>query len=92
MKKRITRLFAVCLAASVLLLGSCSKGEEKKENGADQSFLYGINYVDSQMSDRISVSQMAYLSSALGATSIRIPADCMETGTTFLAAAPKPIA
>ena len=87
MKKRITRLFAVCLAASVLLLGSCSKGEEKKENGADQSFLYGINYVDSQMSDRISVSQMAYLSSALGATSIRIPADCMETGTTFLAAA-----
>ena len=83
MKKRWNRIPAILLALSLITLAACKPAENKDNYQADQTFLYGVNYVDIRMSDRIAVNQASYLSTALGAKSVRICANPMETGATF---------
>jgi len=91
MKSWQRRIIGMFLAAAMIVLTACGNNTDGGDNAsltdngkADQSFLHGLNFSDQQMSDRISVSQAAYLASALGAKSVRVCANCMETGTTFL--------
>lgn len=97
MRKSIRRFFCGICAAAIFLLCGCSNtpaatdptGTEggTEAPGNEVSFLYGVNYVDTRMSDRISVSQAATLTAALGAKSVRLNPGVMETGTTFFESA-----
>ena len=92
MKKRCFLIAVSITVILALLCTSCDKDIDKpgventpgnNSSEIDRSFLYGINYVDIQMSDRVQVAQTAYLITALGAKSVRICVNCMETGSSF---------
>lgn len=51
--------------------GTSSGTGENKEYQADQQYLYGVCYVDTQMSTRVKVSEAVSLIGALGAKSVR---------------------
>lgn len=97
-KKLFGRCFSFLLAISLLVSSGCegAKTSETTPIASDtettaspsdtertERYLFGINYVEMQMSDRLKTAEVAYLSQALGAESVRISAFCMETGTTF---------
>lgn len=86
--KRINRsLRFFCLCVIIVLAftacqqttGKTSNGDSKANSGtvtkeyqADQSFLYGVCYVDGQMANRVKVSEAVSLISSLGAKSVRV--------------------
>lgn len=95
-KTGILRLILSVTAALLMLIAApgCKTPEPSSapetaapETGAPvkpartERYLYGINFVEMQMSDRVQTSEMAYLTRALGAESVRISAYCMQTGT-----------
>lgn len=99
MRKMRNRLLAGLLAAVMLLLCGCGTDPQSTGNltdptqaptepaGADQTYLYGVNYVDARMSDRIAVNQAVNLITALGAKSARLNPGVVETGTTMFESA-----
>ena len=99
MRKMKNRLLAGLLAAVMLLMCGCGTDPQSTGNptdptqaptepaGADQTYLYGVNYVDARMSDRIAVNQAVNLITALGAKSARLNPGVVETGTTMFESA-----
>lgn len=97
MKKFLRNLLAMLLCAAMALgCIACKPGEggESKEQSEEEStapeyakrtehYLYGVNFVETQMSDRLSTAQVAYMAMALGAESVRISAYCLQTADTF---------
>lgn len=94
MRKMIHRLLAGILVLALALLCGCSTTPEATNPpattpaptdpvGPDQSYLYGVNYVDVRMSDRIAVNQAVTLMAALGAKSARLNPGVVETGKTL---------
>lgn len=94
MQKSIKRLLAGFCAVVLLLLCGCNGDTSGVTDPAapsdpvggptaDQSFLFGVNYVDTRMSDRIAANQAVNLAVALGAKSVRLNPGVVETGTTF---------
>ncbi len=94
MKKSLALLLALSLLLGCLAGCKPGTGEEsgsvlpQEESGEEkilrtEHYLYGLNYVEAQMSDRLSTAQVAYMAMALGAESVRICAYCLETATTF---------
>lgn len=82
--KNILRRALAALSVGGMLLAFSACG--KTEYAADQSFLFGINYVDTQMSDRLTVAQVANLAQASGAKSVRLCVGVMETGGSMITA------
>lgn len=97
MKKLLRSLTAILLSVLVALGCVACKpggGESKQESETEESkvpqyakrtehFLYGVNYIETQMSDRLSTAQVSYMAMALGAQSVRISAYCLQTADTF---------
>lgn len=86
------RLFAGLVAVIMLFSVGCSNTpvetteatkESETPGGANQAYLYGVNYVDARMSDRIAVNQATALLASLGAKSVRLNPGVLETGTTL---------
>ena len=51
---------------------------------ANQAYLYGVGYVDLQMSNRVQIYQAVYIVKALGVRSVRVWADCMSDSRTLI--------
>lgn len=95
MRKMKYRLLAGLLALVLALMCGCSTDPQPtvaptdptqaptEPAGPDQSYLYGVNYVDARMSDRIAVNQAVNLMAALGVKSARLNPGVVETGTTM---------
>lgn len=92
--KKFLKNFTVLLLSALVALGgfACkpndnessepeSQAEETKQR--TEHYLFGVNYVETQMSDRLSTAQVSYMAMALGAQSVRISAYCLETPDTF---------
>lgn len=93
MRKTKYRLLAGLLAAVIALLCGCDAAQQNTDPTGSQettlpqvtekSYLFGVNYVDARMSDRVAVNQAVTLISALGADSARLNPGVVETGTTM---------
>lgn len=95
MRKMTYRLLAGLLVVVLFLLCGCSTTPPVTTapnsettaptdlTGPQQPYLYGVNYVDARMSDRIAVNQAVTLMAALGAKSARLNPGVVETGTTM---------
>lgn len=51
---------------------------------AEYKYFYGVGYVESQMCNRVQVSQAVYLIKSLGARSVRVWASCMSDSRTLI--------
>ncbi len=93
MNKYTKRILAILCAAVLLLLCGCDSTPAATDPTVtdptdppvveEKNWLYGVNYVDSAMSDRVSVNQATNLAAALGAKSIRLNPGVVESGTTL---------